>query len=358
MNRGIIAVGMSGGVDSSVAAYLLKKEWPRVVGVSHYIWKDSACCNTETLDRARDICGRLDIPFIVINLMEEFTRYVVNDFVESYQQGETPNPCVRCNEFVRFGIFPGEIRKRLIEKGLMDEGEALHMATGHYVRTVERDGHTCLRKGADPAKDQSYMLYRIGPDILPRCRFPLGDMRKREVVSIAEENNFPTSSIKESQDVCFVEGKYTDFIAEHVGESDIHTPGPIVTLYGMPIGTHRGYMNYTIGQRQGLGLSDGPWYVAELRAATNTVVVARKEDLGRREFRIRRPHWCMDLPDSFEAKVRVRYNSREVPCRISRSQEAAGEAIVNLGDEHVITPGQSAVVYDGELVLGGGIIQL
>ncbi len=345
-------------MDSSVAAYLLKKEWSRVVGVSHYIWKDSACCNTETLDRARDICRRLDIPFIVINLMEEFTRYVVDDFVESYRQGETPNPCVRCNEFVRFGIFPGEIRKRLIEKGLMEEGEPLHMATGHYVRTVERDGYTCLRKGADTAKDQSYMLYRIRPDILPLCRFPLGDMRKNEVVSIAGEEGFPTSSIKESQDVCFVEGKYTDFIAEHVGESDIHFPGPIVNLYGMPIGTHRGYMNYTIGQRQGLGLSDGPWYVAELRSATNTVVVARKEELGRREFRIRRPRWFTDLPERFEAKVRVRYNSKEVPCRISRSQEAAGETTVTLGDEHVITPGQSAVVYDGEVVLGGGIIRL
>jgi len=354
MNKGIIAIGMSGGVDSSVAAYLLKERWERVIGVSHYIWEGSACCNTETLDRARKICADLDIPYFIINLLDEFTRFVVDDFVGSYRKGETPNPCVRCNEFIRFGLFPGEVKKVLVGKKLMDENEALHMATGHYVRTLREDGYTCLRKGKDPEKDQSYMLYRISPEMLPFCRFPLGEMKKSEVVRIAEEKGFPVSSIKESQDVCFIEGKYTDFIAEHVGEADIHSPGRIVDIHGTPIGTHRGYMNYTIGQRQGLGLSDGPWYVAELRAATNTVVAARGDELGRNKFHLDRPHWFKPVPEVFEAAVRVRYNSREVPCRIIHD----GEISIELREDHVITPGQSAVVYDNDVVLGGGVIRL
>lgn len=353
MNDGIIAIGLSGGVDSSAAAYLLSRQWKRVVGVSHYIWEGSSCCNTATLQRARDICRQLDIPFFILNLVEEFKSAVVDDFVESYRKGQTPNPCVRCNEFIRFGLFPEKIKELLIEKDLMTAEETLHLATGHYVRSLEREGRTLLAKGKDPEKEQSYMLYHINPDILPRLHFPLGEMSKPEVVELAAEHGFPTNSVKESQDVCFVEGKYTDFIEEYSEEPGLHSPGPIVDPMGLRLGTHRGYMNYTIGQRQGLGLSDGPWYVSALKPESNTVVVARRDDLGRSSFRIHRNNWFLDTADSFEASVRIRYNAREIPCVVEKSSD---DAYITLQEPHVITPGQSAVLYDGEIIIGGGII--
>ncbi len=356
MNSGIIAIGMSGGVDSSVAAYLLTKSWSRVVGVSHYIWKGSSCCNTETLQRARSTCDELGIPFFIIDLVDEFTRAVVDDFVDSYRHGETPNPCVRCNEFIRFGLFPRKIKDLLVTRGLMTQEESLYLSTGHYVRTREREGRILLRKGVDREKDQSYMLYHMDPDFLPLCNFPLGEMRKPEVVQLAKDHGFPTHSVKESQDVCFVNGKYIDFIKEYTGGELISQPGPIVNLAGSRIGTHRGYMNYTIGQRQGLGLSDGPWYVAELKAEENAVVVAGKKELGKMRFTLRRDSWFVPLSDSFRSAVKVRYNSGELSCSVNRNPE--GTITVDLDEPTVLTPGQSAVFYEGEDVLGGGIIDL
>ncbi len=360
MNDGIIAIGMSGGVDSSIAAYLLTQRWKRVVGVSHYIWEDSNCCNTETLQRAREICDRVGIPFFILNLVDEFKQYVVDDFVDNYRHGKTPNPCVRCNEFVRFGLFPQRVKALLVEKGLMSDEEPLHMATGHYVRTAEVNGHIVLRKGIDHSKDQSYMLYHIDPKILPLCDFPLGGMTKPEVVQMAVEHDFPTSSIKESQDVCFIDGKYTDFLREYTGSEFVQEPGQIVDMQGRPLGTHRGYMHYTIGQRQGLGLSDGPWYVAGVEADKNRVVVGRRHELGDKELRIERCNWFVPVDEAFEATVRVRYNAGEIPCRVipeSAYQTVPQIARIVLNEPHTITPGQSAVIYDDDIVIGGGIIQ-
>jgi tRNA-uridine 2-sulfurtransferase len=363
MNTGIIAIGMSGGVDSSIAAYLLTQRWKRVVGVSHYIWEDSNCCNPDTLQRAREICAGLGIPFFVLNLVDDFKRNVVDDFVDNYRHGRTPNPCVRCNEFVRFGLFPQRVKALLVEKGLMTEAEALHMATGHYVRTTQVEENTVLRKGRDAAKDQSYMLYHIDPEVLPRCEFPLGGMTKPEVVRMAVEQDFPTSSIKESQDVCFIDGKYTDFISKYTGSELVQDAGRIVNLQGRPLGTHRGYMHYTIGQRQGLGLSDGPWYVARLEAEKNKVVVARKDELGEADFSINRCNWFVPVREPFEAAVRVRYNAREIPCRVTPGERSGFEALgpatarIELDAAHIITPGQSAVMYENDVVLGGGVIQ-
>ncbi len=362
MKNGIIAIGMSGGVDSSVAAYLLTKRWKRVVGVSHYIWEDSNCCDTETLQRARDLCDQVGVPFFILNLVDEFRRSVVDDFVENYRHGKTPNPCVRCNEFVRFGLFPQRIKALLIEKGLMTAEEPLYMATGHYVRTKEIDGRTLLQKGVDKSKDQSYMLYHIDPEVLSACEFPLGSMSKTEVVQMASEHGFPTSSIKESQDVCFINGKYTDFIREYTGSEIVSDPGRIVDMQGRPLGEHRGYMHYTIGQRQGLGLSDGPWYVARLDAEKNKVVVARRDELGDTSFSISRCNWFIPVMEPLEASVRVRYNAKEIPCRIVPQSNGdlngnSPRATIELKEPHIITPGQSAVVYQGDIVLGGGIIE-
>lgn len=360
MNDGIIAIGMSGGVDSSIAAHLLTQRWKRVVGVSHYIWEDSNCCNTETLQRAREICERVGIPFYILNLVDDFRKYVVEDFVDNYRYGKTPNPCVRCNEFVRFGLFPPRVKELLVEKGVMSADEPLHMATGHYVRTAEFNGHTVLRKGLDASKDQSYMLYHIDPAVLPFCDFPLGEMTKPEVVQMAVEHEYPTSSIKESQDVCFIDGRYTDFLREYTGSEFVQEPGRIVDMQGRPIGTHRGYMHYTIGQRQGLGLSDGPWYVARLEADKNEVVVARKHELGDTELKIERCNWFVPVDEPFEAAVRVRYNAREIPCRVIPAKSTGDTppaARIELNEAHIITPGQSAVIYEDDIVIGGGIIE-
>jgi tRNA-specific 2-thiouridylase len=356
MNEGIIAIGMSGGVDSSVAAWMLSREWSRVVGVSHYIWKDSSCCNTETLARARAACDRLGIPFFILDLTEEFRTAVVDDFVDSYRRGETPNPCVRCNEYIRFGLFPRRVKELLLERGMMKPGEALHMATGHYVRTGLRQGRTFLMKGADHRKDQSYMLYHIDPAILEYCRFPLGEMKKTEVVKIAGEQGFPIQSVKESQDICFIEGRYVDFIRDYTGGAMSSEPGPIEDLQGNRLGTHRGYMSYTIGQRQGLNLSNGPWYVAELRPEENLVRVARKEELGRKSFFLTRVSWFQEPDLPLRALVKVRYNSKASPCTVSGSSD--GLLKIDLDESLVLTPGQSAVFYDGDFVLGGGVIRL
>jgi tRNA-specific 2-thiouridylase len=201
------------------------------------------------------------------------------------------------------------------------------------------------------------MLYRVDPEILPYCIFPLGDYSKDEVVRIAAKEGLPTAGVGESQDICFIEGNYVDYIEEQLGYRG--EPGPIEDPAGRRLGTHRGYMNYTVGQRQGLGLSDGPWYVASIEAERNAVFVTRRDELGKRAFSVGGLHLMAPRPETFDAEVRVRYNSRPLSCRVERiaSREDSSEhAEVYLEEDAVITPGQSAVFYEGDLLLGGGFI--
>lgn len=349
----VVAVGVSGGVDSSVAALMLKRNGFRVVGVSHRVRESSANPHVQAERRAEAVCRELGIPFFSIDLSDEFRSRIINDFAIRYREGLTPNPCVLCNEQIKFGIFPPAVRTRLEGEGLLSEGQSLYFATGHYVRTVVKNGRTYLRKATDRRKDQSYMLYRLEPEILSRCIFPLGTYEKSEIVEIAAEEGLPTAGVGESQDICFIEGDYADYIEKYLGEEG--EPGPIVDTLGRSLGKHRGYMHYTIGQRQGLGLSDGPWYVEEVDAARNTVTVARKEELGRSSLSAGGVVLTHPLPDAFEAEVRVRYNSPAVACRVVQKEEK-NEISVELSEPTVITPGQSAVLYDGDIVLGGGFI--
>jgi tRNA-specific 2-thiouridylase len=354
-DEGVIAVGMSGGVDSSVAAHLLTAAGYRVVGVSHYLWEFSSCCEEEAMSRAAEVCRRLGIPYYRIDLYGEFERQVIDDFTAAYLRGETPNPCVRCNETIRFGLFPGRVKSRLVEAGEMEPYEQLLMATGHYARILHTGGEAQLLKGLDPSKEQSYMLYRLSREILPRCRFPLGEYRKSEVIRIAERESLPTASIRESQDICFVDGSYTDFIRQRTDIGTLERTGPIYDLSGRRLGEHRGYIHYTIGQRQGLGLSNGPWYVAEIDAEHNAVTVARREELGTASALLGEENWLTELPERFEGRVRLRYNSAEVPAEVQRLDR--GGTRILFEKPQVVTPGQSAVVYDGERVLGGGILR-
>ncbi len=353
-NKGIVAVGMSGGVDSSVAAYLLVQEGYRVVGVSHYIWEFSSCCEESAMRRAEEVCRSLGIPYFMIDLYGEFERQVIDDFTAAYLRGDTPNPCVRCNETIRFSLFPEKIRSRLKEEGLLTPEESLSIATGHYVRIWNTEDEIQLLKGRDRRKEQSYMLYRLPRSVLPYCRFPLGEYEKPQVVEMARREGLPTASVKESQDICFVDGSYADFVRHRAGVGDVDTFGPIYDLAGRTLGEHRGYINYTIGQRQGLGLSDGPWYVAKVDAEHNAVVVARREELGVQKTVIGEENWLTDLPERFQGAVKLRYNSAEVGAEVVRQPE--GKTELHFDEPQVVTPGQSAVVYDGDRVLGGGIL--
>ncbi len=368
-----LAVAMSGGVDSSVAAYLLAQEWVRpgnggsMIGVSHFIWPESQSCNEETMGRAEAVCGKLGVPFRRIDMVDRFTSCVVDDFVETYLRGETPNPCVRCNERVRFGWFYRQLEMELSAGGEENSGR-LYFATGHYVRTVQRDGRRFLRRGVDADKDQSYMLYKIDSGLLPYLRFPLGEYRKSEVVAMARKAGLPSASVKESQNICFISGAYPDFICRYglrapsflertaaaCGE-----PGQIVDAQGNVLGRHRGYIRYTIGQRKGLGLSNGPWYVVRVDAGTNTVVVGRGDESAVRRFTAGETNWFIDPPKRpLHCTVKIRYNSPDLPCTVSAPgamEKAAAEVV--LDSPAAVTPGQSAVFYDGDIVLGGGIIR-
>ena len=361
-----VAVGLSGGIDSSAALYFLQQEWKTVIGASHDICVGSKTCNDETLDRARHLCGSRGVPYYRFNMIDRFHREVISDFAESYRMGKTPNPCVRCNERIRFSQFYYTLWAQALQDGLLDEGETLYFATGHYARKSTLFGYPVIRKGIDTTKDQSYMLYRIHPDILPNILFPLGDKTKREIVAVAGAEGLPGTSVKESQDICFVPEKYTDFLAGYFGDEILYNPGDIFDSQGTILGKHRGYMHYTIGQRQGLGLADGPWYVLKVNSENNTITVSRKEELPEFSFFISEANWFIPPEvlmrasggEKIIAAVKIRYNSPSIPCTIEFRESDGGEKsiVVTLDEPSVITPGQSAVVYWDDKVVGGGII--
>lgn len=350
-----VAIGLSGGVDSSVAAYLLTKRFSQLLGVSHDICENSLTCNEQTLSRAAALASRLGFEYVRFDLKGRFEELVMQDFIQEYQRGRTPNPCARCNERVRFGEF-----FTLCEEYARSHGypEPLYFATGHYARIDRFEGQHVIAKGKDSSKDQSYMLYRISPQLLPRIIFPLGEHSKKEIVQIAIEQGFPSSSVKESQDICFIPGRYTDFLQERLTSQKVDRPGPILDTEGKVLGEHRGYMHYTIGQRQGLGLGNGPWYVTSIEAGTNTVRVGRAHQLGTKSFSIEQTNWAIpaqrvaELSREGRVKVKIRYNSPERQARLCIEEGYT----VDLDEPSSITPGQSAVFYHDEYVLGGGII--
>ncbi len=357
-----IVVAMSGGVDSAVAAYLLKKRyrWKRVVGATHYIWPDSKCCSVDVLTRARALCDTLGIPYFVVDLHEDFKRYVVKNFVETYLGGKTPNPCVICNQRIRFDLFYTSMVKLLLKNNLLGENINLYMATGHYVRITEINGNLFLKRARDFSKDQTYMLYRVPQSMLSRLVFPLGDLFKSEVYEISRELGMDFSTIGESQDVCFVRGSYVDFIRKQTGREG-PGEGLIKTVGGEVLGKHKGYLNYTIGQRRGLGLGNGPWYVKSVESKSNTVVVAKKDEAHSKSFYVVNTNWFIEPPTrvSLECEVKIRYQSRAIPCRVTaftNDSYKKDSYRVEMERGEFVTPGQSAVFYRDDIVLGGGII--
>ncbi|NPV09265.1 MAG: tRNA 2-thiouridine(34) synthase MnmA [Anaerolineae bacterium] len=347
---------MSGGVDSSTAAALLVEQGYDVIGLMLRLWSEvepgvestNRCCTPEAVEEARAVAHHLGIPFYLINAEGQFRREVVDCFIEEYSRGRTPNPCVVCNRRVRFGF--------LLDYALMLGAERL--ATGHYAR-VRRSatGLFQLWRGADREKDQSYMLHALDQQQLARALFPLGELTKAEVRQLAAERGLRVADRPESQDLCFVsDGDYRRFLSRWAPETA--RPGPIVDRKGRRLGTHRGLAFYTVGQRRGLGIAaPEPLYVVELRPAENAVVVGTAAELGRSHLTASPMHWIEGRPESdcLRAEVQIRYRASPVPASIT----VDGDRVHVTLDRPLrdITPGQSAVLYQGDRCLGGGPIE-
>lgn len=355
-----VAVAMSGGVDSSVAAALLQEQGYEVVGITMQIWPDSktyggldregSCCSLSAAEDARRVADRLGFPHFVLNFREVFQEKVIQDFVEEYLRGRTPNPCIRCNEFIKFAALLHKARALEVD----------YVATGHYAR-VGFDpgrGRYTLRRGVDPRKDQSYTLYPVPQELLARILMPLGEWRKEEVREKARQLGLRVANKPESQEICFVpEGDYRRFLREHAGER--LRPGPILNLRGEVLGQHPGLAFFTVGQRRGLGLSwHEPLYVLALDPERNAVIVGPEEELYRRRFLVVQVNYVSLPPqeEPFEAEVMVRYRMSPQPATVIPLGEDTVEVVFHQ-PQRAITPGQSAVFYRGDEVLGGGRIE-
>lgn len=352
-----VVVGMSGGVDSSVAAYLLKEQGYDVVGVTMQIWQDEersiqeengGCCGLSAVDDARRVASDLGIPYYVMNFKQEFKEHVIDYFIGEYLEGRTPNPCIACNRYVKW-------------ESLLDRSMAIgadFIATGHYARVVQlENGRYTLKCSATLAKDQTYALYNLTQEQLKRTLMPVGEYSKEEIRQIAEKIHLQVANKPDSQDICFVpDGDYASYIAENAG---VQIPtGNFVTVDGKVLGTHRGITHYTVGQRKGLGLALGyPAFVLEIRPETNEVVIGTKEESMTCTLKANRLNFMAveDLTEPLRVFTKIRYNHRGAWCTIEKT--GTDEVLCTFEEpQRAVTPGQAVVFYDGEYVLGGGTI--
>lgn len=351
-----VVVAMSGGVDSSVAAALLVREGYDVVGMMMRLWSDEAlggaehnrCCTPDQMRIARTVADKLSIPFYVLDSKAVFRDTVVQYFIDQHRAGVTPNPCLECNRQIRFDWL-------LRHATALD---ADYLATGHYARiSVDPAGARQLMKGLDPGKDQSYVLSVMGQEQLAKTLFPVGEYPKAEVRRIAIELGLDLANRKDSQDLCFLgKSDYRDFLTAHA--LDVMVKGPIVTTAGEALGEHKGLSNYTIGQRKGLGISHHePLYVLAMNPFKNALVVGTRAELGRDHLIAERFNWVSGAPpaEAFRADVKIRYRSQPQCALVQPLGD--GRARVDFDEpQRDITPGQAAVVYQGDVCLGGGLI--
>lgn len=348
-----VVVAMSGGVDSSVAAALLRDQGYDVVGLMLKLWSDgddgraNRCCTPADVEAARSIAQQLDIPFYLVNIADTFKSTVVDYFVGEYVAGRTPNPCLMCNRHIRYEV--------LLNKAL---GLGAHyLATGHYARVRQIDGVYQLLRGVDLNKDQSYVLSVLGQRELSHALWPLGELTKPQVRELAGRYNLSVAEKAESQDLCFLaDGDYRSFLTRHAPAGSIR-PGAIRTTTGEVIGQHQGLPFYTIGQRKGLGIAaPEPLYVIALEPADNSVIVGTHNELGRAECAVREMHYVSGTAPaaSFRATAKIRYKAREAAVTVYPDRVSA--RIEFDEPQRDITPGQGLVLYDGEVVIGQGII--
>ena len=354
---GHAVVAMSGGVDSSVVAAMLHEAGESVVGVSMrlYATGESAgksCCSPDDLFDARSVAASFGFPFYVANYQDSFRERVIDYFVDEYRRGRTPSPCILCNDHLKFDV-------------LLDRMTALggtYLATGHYARIEEHEGRWRLLRGVDRSKDQSYFLFGLRRETLASIRFPLGNRTKAEVRGMALELGLETAAKPESQDICFVAGRsYVEFVEERLKTEEVR-PGRIIRgSTGEVLGEHDGIHRYTIGQRRGLGVAHSePLYVKRVVAETGDVIVGTASEVNERRFSVERCNWLRwEIPPaSFAAGCQVRYRHRAVSATVTIDPHDPTRALVALDDaDRGISPGQAAVFYDGDEVLGGGWIE-
>lgn len=352
MNKAIIA--MSGGVDSSVAAYLCKSRGMNCIGATMKLFnnetaapKEKTCCSLEDIEDARSVAKKLGMDYFVFNFTDEFDEKVIKKFINAYEAGATPNPCIDCNRYLKF--------EKLFNR--MKELDYDYVVTGHYARIEKENGRYLLKKGLDETKDQSYVLYSMTQEQLAHTLFPLGEFTKAHIRDIAEENGFINARKHDSQDICFVpDGDYATFIERYMGRKYKH--GNFVDKNGNVLGRHKGIIRYTIGQRKGLGLSlPAPMYVCEKNIDANEVILCDNQSLFSKSLDAVDFNWIAfdNPPENLTAKARIRYKQAEETAHIT----VTGKNSVHIEfdePQRAIAKGQAVVLYDNDVVLGGGTI--